>query len=354
MSAIRRVARSCVNSLLLILMCGLAAAPSAKAATLPSGFTETRIASGLSSPTAMAFAPDGRLFVAEQSGRLRVIRDGVLLSTPFLTLSVSSVGERGLLGVAFDPSFASNGFVYVYYTTSTSPIHNRISRFTASAANPDVAATGSEVQIFNLPALSSATNHNGGAIHFGPDGMLYIAVGENANPSLAPSLNTTLGKMLRIRSDGTIPADNPFVSQTTGSNQAIWARGLRNPFNFAFDPATGRMHINDVGQSTWEEVNRGVAGADFGWPATEGFQPSGVAGVTYPLHAYANADSNCAITGATFYNPSTSNFPAEYAGRYFFGDFCGGFIRMLSPPAYTASTGFATGINSLVDIQVHP
>src|SRR5688572_33142564 len=111
------------------------------AATLPSGFTETRIASGLASPTAMAFAPDGRLFVAQQGGQLRVIKNGALLSTPFLTVSVSSVGERGLLGVAFDPNFSTNGFVYIYYTTSTSPIHNRISRFTASAANPDVAAS---------------------------------------------------------------------------------------------------------------------------------------------------------------------------------------------------------------------
>jgi glucose/arabinose dehydrogenase len=325
----------------------------ARSATLPTGFAETRIATGLASPTAMSFAPDGRLFVAQQGGALRVIKNGALLSQPFLTVSVNSSGERGLLGVAFDPNFASNNFVYVYYTTSTSPIHNRLSRFTASAANPDVVAAGSEVQLLNLPNLSSATNHNGGAIHFGTDGRLYIAVGDNANSANSQSFTTTLGKVLRVNPDGSIPSDNPFLGQTTGMNQAIWARGLRNPFNFAVDRTSGRIHVNDVGQDTWEEVNEGIAGSNFGWPQTEGPNPPGVSGVRYPIHAYQNAGTSCAITGAAFYRPVTQTFPAEYAGRYFFGDFCGGFIRMLSPPSYTTSTNFASGISSLVDIQVH-
>jgi glucose/arabinose dehydrogenase len=324
------------------------------AATLPSGFAETRVASGLSSPTAMAIAPDGRIFVAQQGGALRVVRNGALLAAPFLTVSVNSSGERGLLGVAFDPAFESNGFVYVYYTTSASPIHNRVSRFTASTSNPDVAAAGSEVQLLNLPNLSSATNHNGGAIHFGTDGKLYIAVGDNANTANSQPLTSPLGKVLRINPDGSIPSDNPFFSQTTGINQAIWARGLRNPFNFAVDRTNGRIHVNDVGQDTWEEVNVGAAGANFGWPQTEGPNPAGVAGVTYPVHAYQNAGSNCAITGAAFYRPTTNGFPSDYAGRYFFGDYCGGFIRMLSPPNFTTSANFASGISSLVDLQVHP
>jgi len=333
-------------------LCGLLLSLAARGATLPSGFAETRVATGLSSPTAMAFAPDGRLFVAQQGGELRVIRNGALLTQPFLTVSVNSSGERGLLGVAFDPNFATNSFVYVYYTTSTTPIHNRLSRFTASAANPDIVAAGSEVQLLNLPNLSSATNHNGGAIHFGTDGKLYIAVGENANSANAQALNTTLGKLLRINADGTIPSDNPFLGQTTGMNQAIWAMGLRNPFNFAIDRTNGRIHLNDVGQDTWEEVNQGLAGSNYGWPQTEGPNPAGVAGVRYPIHFYQNAGSFCAITGAAFYRPVSATFPAEYAGRYFFGDFCGGFIRMLSPPNYSTSMDFASGISSLVDIQV--
>src|SRR5688572_11257280 len=133
------------------------------AATLPSGFSETTIG-GLSAPTAMAMAPDGRIFVCQQGGALRVIKNGVLLTTPFVTISVNSIGERGLLGIAFDPDFLTNRFVYVYYTTSSSPIHNRISRFTADG---DVAESGSEAVLVELDNLSSATNHNGGAIHFG-------------------------------------------------------------------------------------------------------------------------------------------------------------------------------------------
>jgi len=332
----------------------LAASFSARAATLPSGFAETRVATGISNPTAMAIAPDGRIFVSQQTGALRVIKNGALLTQPFLTASVNSSGERGLLGVTFDPDFAANNFLYVYYTTSTSPVHNRLSRFTASAGNPDVVAAGSEVQLLNLPTLSSATNHNGGGLHFGTDGKLYISVGENANSANAQSFTTPLGKLLRINADGSIPSDNPFLSQTTGINQAIWARGLRNPFTFAIDRTNGRIHVNDVGQDSWEEVNLGVAGSNYGWPQTEGNNPSGVAGVRYPIHTYQNAGSFCAITGAAFYRPVTANFPAEYAGRFFFGDYCGGFIRMLSPPNYTTSAGFATGINSLVDIQVHP
>src|SRR6185503_18443605 len=148
---------------------------------------------------------DGRLFITQQGGAVRVIKNGALLTQPFLSLSVDFTGERGLLGIAFDPNFASNRFVYLYYTTSTSPIHNRVSRFTASASNPDVVAAGSEVQLLNLPTLSSATNHNGGAIHFGTDGKLYIAVGDNANGSNSQSLNNTLGKVLRINADGSIP-----------------------------------------------------------------------------------------------------------------------------------------------------
>ncbi|MEO8018019.1 MAG: PQQ-dependent sugar dehydrogenase, partial [Pseudomonadota bacterium] len=326
----------------------------ARAATLPGGFAETRVATGLASPTTMAVAPDGRIFVSQQTGALRVIKNNVLLAQPFVTLSVNSSGERGLLGIAFDPNFDTNNFIYLYYTTSTSPIHNRVSRFTANAANPDVAAAGSEVQILNLPTLSSATNHNGGGLHFGTDGKLYISVGENANSANAQSFTTTLGKILRINADGSIPSDNPFLSQTTGMNQAIWARGLRNPFTFAVDRTNGRIHINDVGQDSWEEVNQAIAGSNYGWPQTEGNTPSGVTGVRYPIYTYQNAGSFCAIVGASFYRPTSAIFPAEYAGRYFFGDYCGGFIRMLSPPNYSTATDFATGISSLVDIQAHP
>src|SRR6266567_7241799 len=318
---------------------------SASAATLPSGFVETTVASGIASPTAMAIAPDGRIFVCSQSGALRVIKNGVLLATPFVTLSVDSVGERGLLGVAFDPHFTLNHYIYLYYTVPGTPAHNRVVRFTA---NGDVVLTGSRVILLELDPLSTATNHNGGAIHFGPDGKLYIAAGENATPSNSQNLSNLLGKILRIAPDGTIPPDNPFVQSTTARHE-IWAFGLRNPFTFAFRGTTNFMYINDVGQATWEEINLGQAAANYGWPATEG--PTSNPDYTSPVYYYGHTDGNCAITGAAFYTPSTNNFPSSYVGKYFFGDYCSGFIRKLDP-ATGQATGFITGARAPVDIQV--
>jgi glucose/arabinose dehydrogenase len=339
--------RSFASFVAVLLLTTLAAA--AQAATLPAGFTETRVATGLSNPTAMAFAPDGRLFVCLQGGQLRVIKNGALLPTPFLTVTVNSAGERGLLGVTFDPQFASNGFVYVYYTATTPAIHNRVSRFTA---NGDVAVAGSEVVLFELNNLSSATNHNGGAMHFGPDGKLYVAVGENANSANSQTLANVLGKMLRLNADGTIPSDNPFFGTATGQNRAIWALGLRNPFTFAFQPDSGRMFINDVGQNTTEEINDGIAGSNYGWPDSEG--PTTNPAHRGPVFSYGHgtsATTGCAITGGAFYNPEVEEFPASFIGRYFFADFCSGWIRLFNPAAGTASA-FASGISSPVDLQV--
>ena len=327
-----------------------ASVPASLAATIPTGFTETQVATGLAAPTAMAFSPDGRLFVTEQGGRVRVIKNGALLGPPFLTVSVNSVGERGLLGVAFDPNFQANQYIYVYYTTAASPIHNRVSRFTAMG---DVVAPGSEVVILELENLSSATNHNGGALHFGPDGLLYIAVGDNANGANAQTLNNRLGKILRLHPDGAIPTSNPFYGTTTGANRAIWALGLRNPYTFGFQPGTGRMFINDVGQNTWEEINDGVAGSNYGWPDTEGATSD--PRFRSPIFSYGHgtsATTGCAIAGGVFYNPGTTQFPSSYVGDYFFADYCSGWIRTLDPGAGNTVAGFATGIASPVDLAV--
>lgn len=343
-----------------LMMLALGAGTSLFAATLPAGFTEALVASGLSNPTAMQFAPDGRLFVAQQGGALRVIKNGSLLPTPFLTLTVDSNGERGLLGVAFDPNFASNQYVYVYYTVPAGPgitVHNRISRFTA---NGDVAAAGSETVIVDLDNLSGATNHNGGAIDFGPDGKLYVAIGENANTAFSQSLSTRHGKMLRLNADGTIPTDNPtsfpgIAGTTSGVYRAIWAVGLRNPFTFAFNPGgTPAMFINDVGGGSWEEVNNGLAGANFGWPNTEGYttNPS----YTTPKYAYPHSGGSitgCAITGGTFYNPVTATFPANYLNTYFFADYCSGWIKRIDPTMQPGTpVDFASGISAPVDLKV--
>lgn len=319
----------------------------AHAATVPPGFTDSLVAGGLSNPTAMALAPDGRIFVCEQGGALRVIKNGVLLPTPFLTVTVDPQGERGLLGVAFDPNFVSNQLVYIYYTATTPTLHNRISRFTAAG---DVAMAGSEAIVMDLDNLSTATNHNGGALHFGPDGNLYVAVGDNANANNAESLATRHGKMLRITSTGAIPADNPFFTTATGDNRAIWALGLRNPYTFSFQPGVGRMFINDVGQSTWEEINDGIAGSNYGWDTCEGFCNPPNANFRDPIFAYANDAQTCAITGGAFYNPQLVQFPSSYVGNYFFADYCGGWIKKLN--SANAVGDFATGISFPVDLQV--
>ena len=326
--------------------------PASQPALVLSGFSETLVASGISNPTAMEFAPDGRLFVCEQAGQLRVIKNGALLPTPFVSLPVDSAGERGLLGVTVDPNFVANGFVYVYYTATTPAVHNRVSRFTA---NGDLAVPGSEVVLMDLENLGAATNHNGGVIHFLPDGRLYVAVGENANSSNSQSITSRFGKMLRINSDGTIPADNPtsfpgISGTTSGVNRAIWAVGLRNPFTFAVQPGTGRMFINDVGALLWEEINDGVAGRNYGWPTCEGSCAN--PNFTNPLYAYDHSGGVCAITGGAFYNPTTQQFPASYVGKYFFADYCAGWIRYLDPST-SAVTDFASGLSSPVDLKVH-
>jgi glucose/arabinose dehydrogenase len=323
------------------------------AAMLPPNFARSQVVGGLASPTTMEFAPDGRLFVAEQRGTLRVPKAGGNLAT-FLDISgsVDSAGERGLLGIAFDPAFSNNHHVYLYYTqkaTGTTPAHNRVIRVTARG---DRAVAGSKKLIFRLDNLSSATNHNGGAIHFGNDGKLYVAVGDNAKSDNAQSLRNLKGKMLRINMDGTIPRYNPFYKRTTGRNRAIWALGLRNPFSFAIQPHTGKVFINDVGEQTWEEIDRGAAGANYGWPRYEG--PESDPKYRNPVFAYRHGSTKstgCAITGGAFYDPTTRQFPSGYVGDYFFADYCSGWIRRLDA-ATGDVTRFATGLSTPVALEV--
>ena len=276
------------------------------------------VTSGLGTTTSMAVMPDGRILVAEKSGALRVIKNGALLATPFLTVSVSTTSERGLIGVALDPGFDSNGYVYVHYTTADSP-HGRVARYTAQG---DVAASGSALTLIDLDPASSSGNHNGGEIVFGADGKLYIHTGDASDGTNAPSLNTTHGKVLRINPDGSIPTDNPFYSVTSGHHQAIYAKGLRNPFTGAVDPLTGKHFINDVGENGWEEINLLQAGADYGWPACEG--PCGPDGGPYvaPLYVYNHTTFGRAITGGAFYE--TVGYELD---GYLFSDYTADWIR---------------------------
>lgn len=330
---------------------------------VPAGFTKDESwVAGLASATAFAQASDGRLFVAEQGGNLRVVKNGVLLASPFVSLAVDASGERGLIGVATHPDFATNRFVYVYYTRINGSVrHNRVSRFVATG---DV-VTGPETPILDLPALSSfATNHNGGAMKFGADGKLYVAVGDNGNGALAQDLSHPFGKMLRLNDDGGLPADNPFAGTQVGLGRFVWASGLRNPFTFAIQPGTGRMHINDVGQETWEEINLGAVGANYGWPASEG--PANVtAGVTAPIFAYGHVAASPAgsgpggfftgqaIAGGAFYPTAGAGlFPAAYRGKYFFADFLGRFVGVLDSDDGQAAYAFASVGGLPVDMLV--
>lgn len=314
-----------------------------KAQTYPAGFTQTLVTSGLSDPTALAFAPasDGRIFVTQQGGALRVIKNGVLLSTPAVQIPVDDEGERGLIGVALDPDFTTNHYIYLYYTM-ISPARNRIIRFTM---NGDVVIPGSEMIVLDLDNLSSATNHNGGAMAFATDGTLYVGVGENANGANAQNLDNYLGKILRINSDGSVPAGNPF---TTGSaaRQRIWAYGLRNPYTIDFQPGTGTFYVNDVGEVTWEEINDAtIAGRNFGWPSAEGNSTNPL--YTNPVFAYGHGEGDgvgCAITGGTFFNPSSTNYPGEYEGVYFYQDLCEDWINYIEPGVLPTAHSFATGI----------
>jgi putative heme-binding domain-containing protein len=314
--------------------------------TLPPGFKADVVAAGLTGATALEVAPDGRLFVCEQTGALRVIKDGNLLPEPFVKLPVDATWERGLIGMAVAPGFPRPPHVVVCYVAAKPYPHHVISRFTAAG---DVAEPGSEKVLFEGDDQTKLggtvpAGHQGGAIHFGKDGKLYVAIGDQTAGKPAQDLNSLLGKMLRINADGTIPEDNPFFAKTTGKYRAIWALGLRNPFTFAVQPETGRIFINDVGGRA-EEINEGVAGANYGWPTVE-HGPTTDPRFRGPIHHYPTA---CVCGGA--FAPAALAWPKEHRGRYFFGDFNHGWIKTLDPDNPAVATPFATGLRRPVDLH---
>ena len=323
-------------------------------AVVPTGFTETEIASQLSSPTAMQIAPDGRIFVGQQNGVIRLINDAGLVPTPVGNVNADGSGERGLQGMAIDPNFAQNGYLYIYYTRAVPASHNVVSRITIVG---DQMLPGSEQILFEMPNLSTVGNpiwHMGGSIEVTADGYIFFAVGDHQQSNLAQQMNSPFGKLMRIRTDGSIPTDNPFYNTTTGIQRAIWGLGLRNPFTGAVQPETGRYFLDDVGAGSWEEVNEASRGANFGWPTTEGFfNQASFPNFTNPVHAYSHANG-CAITGGTFYPQNSIQYPEQYEGKYFFSEFCSGQIRVIDPNNGAASTVFVSGINFPMGIETGP
>jgi len=244
-------------------------------------------------------------------GKVRVIKNGQLLSKPFLKLDTDTSYFRGVLGITLDPNFSSNHYVYVFYTATSPTVHNRVSRFTANGA---VAVASSEKVIIELPILGTTGGHYGGSLRFATDGGLYVGVGDGVADetatNVAQSLDSLNGKILRINSDGTIPSNNPFFNSTSGNSRAIWALGVRQPYSLDVLSGTSpRMYINDVVEDGWEEIDEAAAGANYGWgfpnspPFYEGFVASPdptLQNYQNTVFAYAHgttADTSCAITG---------------------------------------------------------
>jgi len=300
-----------------------------------------QVAAGLSFPLYLT-APPGdtsRLFIAEKGGAIRIVRHGTLVPTQFLDLNgkVSTGAEQGLLGLAFDPAYATNGRFVVHYTDVSG--NTTISLFQVATTNPDSADPVSERII--LTVEQPFPNHNGGQIVFGPDGMLYIGLGDGGSEGdpggRGQSLNDLLGDILRVDvSSGTcytVPPDNPFVGRTDARPE-LWSVGLRNPWRFSFDAATGDLYIGDVGQDAWEEVDVATAaqgagrGANFGWNVTEGrhcfANPNcDVSKFTLPLLEYSHQEG-CSVTGGFVYRGAA--IPA-LQGHYFYADYCQGWVR---------------------------
>ena len=344
----------------------------------------------------LAFAPDGRMFIWEKSGVVRIVKNGELLATPFIDISsrVNQVLDRGLLGLAIDVNFSSNGYVYLLYTfeegenpNDSGPKTARLTRVTADPSDPDVSLPDSEVVLLgsigippcdSYPAGSDCIpddelSHTIGTVRFAPDGTLFVSNGDgaffsfaNANALRAQNLDSYSGKILRINPDGSAPGDNPFDDGTNSIRSKVWAYGLRNPFRFALSPKNGEPHIGDVGWDAWERVVRG-RGANFGWPCYEGSAPQPeyqdafvecqqlpASDVTAPLYTYPSPPGAAVVGGAFIID---GQYPEQYQGNFFFGDYVRGWINRM---VFDANGNvldvlpFAENIPGPVDIELGP
>ncbi len=379
--------------------------------SLPAGFADERVVTGLLAPRAAAFAPDGRILILERGSAIsndqngasvRIFKDGQLLPERALTLDVCGDSERGLLGIALDPDFAANGYVYLYYTrqatqgaacaynyhpdlTGLVGPRNRVARFTMTGDTIDAA---SEVTLID-GIVTSVGYHNAGDLHFGQDGYLYISTGEGGISSLSATNDNLNGKILRILpgkgvAGGYSTAGNPFdaapgarlcgvelVTFGNGPCREVYALGLRNPFRFTVRPGTNDLYVGDVGGGLWEEVNEMKSGGgNYGWPEREGncgngtlCSPPYTTPPTYrdPIYAYAHVDAGAnvdsAIIGGAFYTGTVGSqpYPAQYVNNYFFADFVRGFIRRMVQNTQDGTWSvpapdFATGGSGIVGV----
>jgi glucose/arabinose dehydrogenase len=310
----------------------------------PAAYSFEPVAGGFVQPLLVTHASDGsgRIFVVEQTGRIRIVQDGQIVTTPFLDRRnrVSGNYEQGLLGLAFHPDYAQNGIFFISYTDLEGD--TMIERCQVSEQDPNVGADESCTTVLSVD--QPYPNHNGGGIGFGPDGYLYVGLGDGGSggdpEGRAQNINTLLGKMLRLEVNGdeapyNVPPDNPFVGRDDASWE-IWAYGLRNPWRWSFDRATGDLYIADVGQNSYEEVNFQPAasggGENYGWDYFEGLhtfegQPSAGEVLVEPIAEYAQASTGgCSVTGGFVYRGSSL---PELNGVYFFGDACTGQVWVI-------------------------
>lgn len=351
-------------------------------------FVSETLVDGLAGPTDFAFAPDGRIFIAQKEGLVSVYKDGELLPDPFIELTVNAFHERGLLGLALDPQFATNGYVYLFYVVENSagepsgPTTAQVLRVTADG---DVAAPGSEFVVLgsvvsnasqpscsDFPAGSDcipadAPSHAAGGLRFTSDGKLMVAIGDAEQLWPAQDLDSLYGKIVRVNPDGTAPLDNPFFTGDPNAIRSkIWAYGLRNPFRFGLQPGSDLPFIGDVG-SSYEEINEGKPGANFGWPCYSNTmlehpdklceELDAAGGTTLPLYAYLREEPGAAVIAGVFYQEGS--YPSEYDGAFFFGDFVLGTISSLKVDSNNSLipdsvTEIVPDAGSPVDFEIGP
>ncbi|GAB7007487.1 hypothetical protein JCM18899A_49620 [Nocardioides sp. AN3] len=344
----------------------------------------------------LTFAPDGRMFVWQKNGVVRIIKNGVLLPTPFIDLSshVNTFDDRGFWGLALDPNFASNGYVYMSYTYENAGDPNdtnaktaRLTRVTANPSNPDVALPGETVIMGSVgtppcsaqPAgadclAADAGSHSIGNLRFLDDGTLLVGMGDGADggatdplPLRAQDLTSANGKIMRINKDGTAPTDNPFYDGTNDVRSKVWLYGVRNPFRFDVQPGTGDIWFGDVGWNTWEEVNHGTKGSNHGWPCWEGnsvnttYSTTSVcanlaqSSVTMPYDTYNHSTGSTAVIGGPFYEGTA--YPQQYRDNWFYADYTGNWIKRVTFDSAHNPTGiqtFATNVQAPVSLAVGP
>jgi|GEM_PF-1065875 len=362
-----------------LLVIALLCVPTPASAALPAGFELETIAGGITLPTGMAFAPDGRIFVAGKAGAVHVIKNGVLLPTPLIQLTdVNTYGDRGLIGIAVDPNFSVNHFLYLSYTFENTPGANFSGRKTGRIVRVTVEGdTASESSKFILvgrvggnsvtPSCdnyaigtdcipSDSSSHSVGGLRFGPDGKLYATLGDgsdfdrvDARSERAQNLDSLAGKMLRINTDGSAPADNPYYTTSTANRSKVYAYGFRNMFRFNFRPSTGALYGGDVGWDTWEEVNKITRGGNYGWPCREGDNPAfgqtcTAPGAINPFYSYIHdPQAGGAVVSGAF--PGVGAYPAAYNNTMFFGDFALNFIKTLN----ASTTDTFVGVTDFMD-----